>query len=83
MRITPTALDSKVSVMQAAEDAGEVLVGFVVEEKAEDPVDSGLKKQQVTGKQGSDDFGSSQQWFGTNPRGGDPTPVSSSPTNCE
>ena len=36
MRITPTALDSRVSVMQAAEDGGEVetskvLEGFVVD----------------------------------------------------
>ena len=60
--ITPTALDSRVSVMQAGEDGGEVETskGFVVDffegllvgekEKAEDWVDRGLKKQQVTGK---------------------------------
>ena len=55
MRITPTALDSRVSVMQAAEvETSKLMEGFVVEEeekeKADDGLDRGLKKQQVTGK---------------------------------
>ena len=53
MRITPTALDSRVSVMQVADlETSKVSEGSAIEEKekAEDGVGRGLKKQQVTGK---------------------------------
>ena len=48
LRITPTAFDSRVSVMQAAEVGGEV-EKFRVEE---DGLERGLKKQQVTERTG-------------------------------
>ena len=86
MRITPTALDSRVSVMQAADlETSKVSEGSVVEEKekAEDGADRGLKKQQVTGKQDSGEFGYSGllpiQEDGTQPQSALPQRTASSP----
>ena len=55
MWITPTALDSRVSVIQAASEEVELelLERFVVDEMdtSEEGADRGRKKQQVTAKQ--------------------------------
>ena len=77
LRITPTAFDSRVSVMQAAEVGGEV-EKFRVEE---DGLERGLKKQQVTERTGEKWWHCSKVVVLTDPRGRHPTPVSSAPSH--